>query len=64
MQKYQEAKASDEVIQKILAMKTDESHDEHAITPDAVKSLGFDHVTFGYNAEKATVSNISIHADL
>lgn len=64
MQKYQEAKASDEVIQKILAMHADVSHDENATTPDAVASLGFDHVSFGYSADKQTISDISIHAQL
>jgi ATP-binding cassette, subfamily B, bacterial len=64
MQKYQEAKASDEVIQKILAMHADETHDENATTPDAVASLGFDHVSFGYSTDKQTISDISIDAQL
>jgi ATP-binding cassette, subfamily B, bacterial len=64
MQKYQEAKASDEVIQKILAMRPDESHDEHAVSPEAVTSLGFDHVSFSYTDGAPTISDISIHAQL
>jgi ATP-binding cassette, subfamily B, bacterial len=62
MQKYQEAKASDEIIEKILAISPEEKHNDVAISPDHIESLSFEHVTFGYSSDKSILHDVSLKA--
>lgn len=61
MKNYQEAKASDEVIKTILAMKPNETQKD-SIIPTALESLWFTDVTFGYSPTETTLSKISFEA--
>ncbi len=49
MKNYQEAKASDEVIKSILAMKPIEISTTNITTQKSLENVGFDKVTFGYS---------------
>lgn len=63
MKNYQEAKASDEVIKTILAMKPNEVQKD-SIIPSALESLWFEDVTFGYSSAETTLSKISFEATI
>ena len=62
MKNYQEAKASDEVIKTILAMKPNEKQNENIQTPAALQSLWFSNVSFWYSPTETTISHISFEA--
>lgn len=62
MKNYQEAKASDEVIKSILAMKPIEISSTNITTQKSLENVGFDKVTFGYSWQDTTLKNISFNA--
>ena len=62
MQNYQEAKASDEVVQELMNLWVDKTVDRWDQILEGIQSIGFDWVNFGYSEDKDVLSNISVQA--
>ncbi len=63
MQNYQEAKASDEIVQDLMNLWVDKTVDRWKETLQGVESLGFTWVNFSYTPEKEILRNIDVSAD-
>ena len=62
MQNYQEAKASDEVVQELMNLWVDKTVDRWDQILEGIQSIGFDWVNFGYSEDKDVLSNICVQA--
>lgn len=62
MQNYQEAKASDEVVQELMNLWVDKTVDRWDATLGNIKTLGLTDVNFWYTPEKSVLSNINVEA--
>jgi len=62
IQNYQEAKASDEVVQELMNLGIDKTVDRWNKTLTSIQSLGFTWVNFGYSEDTLVLSNISPQA--
>ena len=62
MQNYQEAKASDEVVQELMNLWIDKTVDRWDQTLDIIHTLALTDVYFGYSEDKSVLSNITVQA--
>lgn len=62
MQNYQEAKASDEVVQDLMNLGIDKTVDRWDRTLQGIETLGLTDVNFWYSDDKSVLSNINVSA--
>ena len=62
IQNYQEAKASDEVVQELMNLWVDKTIDRWNKDLKGIETLGFTWVDFAYSEEKDVLGNISLQA--